>query len=256
MVITGSSHPISFQRYEAQRAKINRLAVAQPPLKLLSGLLVGLTLAVLMLAVPAAWAAQDVKPTVILVLGDSLSAGYNLPPNDAFPAQLERALTAQGHAVRVINGGVSGDTSAGGRARLDWMLADRPQVAIVELGANDALRGLSPEKTEANLDQILTTLKERGVTPLLAGMIAPPNMGADYGKAFNGLYGRLAAQHGVALYPFFLEGVAARPEVLQSDGMHPTAEGVADIVRRILPQVEALLPVSAPVSAPAQRAPQ
>lgn len=187
-------------------------------------------------------AAQPAQPLRILALGDSLTAGFNLPQGAGFPAQLETALKDRGHAVEVINGGVSGDTSAGGLSRLAWQLGDDPPAAaIVELGANDGLRGLDPGRTEANLSQIIARLKGAGVAVLLAGMKAPPNLGPEYGAAFNGLYPRLADQHEVLLYPFFLEGVAARPELLQPDGLHPTEEGMAEIVRRILPQVEQLL---------------
>ncbi|HEU0069721.1 MAG TPA: arylesterase [Alphaproteobacteria bacterium] len=197
------------------------------------------------MSAPASLNAQAVPPAEgairLLVLGDSLSAGYGLPANDAFPAQLERALRAKGHNVNVINAGVSGDTSAGGRARLDWSLADNPQAAIVELGANDGLRGIEPKSTAENLDAILAGLKAKAVPTLLAGMLAPPNLGAAYGKEFNAIYPSLAKTHGVALYPFFLDGVAAEKGLNQADGMHPNAKGVAVIVDRILPAVEKLL---------------
>lgn len=186
----------------------------------------------LMAAAPA-----RAEPTTVVSFGDSLSAGYNLPHDAAFPNQLEAALTERGLNVRVVNAGVSGDTTAGGRARLEWMLGDKPDLVILELGANDALRGIAPAQVEANLDAILTRLRAEGVAVVLAGMYAPPNMGAEYAKAFNGIYPRLAEKHGVALYPFFLEGVVTRRELLLDDGMHPTAEGVAEIVRRILPTV-------------------
>ena len=171
------------------------------------------------------------------MLGDSLAAGFGLTPEDAFPAQLEARLRRDGAAVRVINAGVSGDTSAGGRARLDWVLADKPDMVIVELGANDALRGLEPAETEANLDAILAALARRGVAVLLTGMLAPPNLGADYGREFRAVFARLATKHAVAFYPFFLEGVAARPSLNQDDGIHPSARGVAEIVERIAPYV-------------------
>lgn len=189
-------------------------------------------------AVPAS--AQQAN-TTIAVLGDSLTAGYGLPESDAFPAQLEAALKDRGHEVRVINAGVSGDTSAGGRARLDWTLADKPQIVIVELGANDTLRGLDPDQTEANLDDILARTLASGARVLLAGMRAPPNFGRDYQQRFDAIYQRLAEKHGVPLYPFFLEGVAMDPRLNQADGIHPTAAGVAIIVKGILPAVEALL---------------
>ena len=173
--------------------------------------------------------------TVITVLGDSLTAGFGLLPEDAFPAQLEARLQRDGLAVRVVNAGVSGDTSAGGRARLDWVLADAPDMVIVELGANDALRGLAPSETEANLDA------GRGVAVLLTGMLAPPNLGADYGREFQAVFERLADKYAVAFYPFFLDGVAARPGLNQADGIHPSAEGVAEIVVRIAPYVRRLI---------------
>lgn len=189
---------------------------------------------VLLAAAPAR--AEAVRVTAF---GDSLSAGYNLPHDAAFPNQLQAALAERGLNVAVSNAGVSGDTTAGGLARLDWMLAESPDVVIVELGANDALRGIPPEQVEKNLDAILTRLTAEGVGVVLAGMLAPPNMGKDYGAAFNALYPRLAERHAVAFYPFFLDGVAARADLLQRDGMHPTADGVAEIVRRILPTVAA-----------------
>lgn len=181
------------------------------------------------------------EPLRLLALGDSLTAGYGVGPGDSFPDQLQRALRAAGYDVAVVNAGVSGDTSAGGRARLDWALADRPQVAIVELGANDGLRGLDLGQMEANLDDILTRLKAQGVRVLLTGMRAPPNYGADYAQAFAAVFPRLAHRHQVAFYPFFLDGVARDPRFNQPDGLHPTADGVAEIVRRMLPAVRALL---------------
>ena len=177
----------------------------------------------------------------IVVLGDSLTAGYGLPREDAFPARLEAALRAESHAWRVIDAGVSGDTSAGGLARLDWVLADEPEVVIVELGANDGLRGLPTDQMEANLDAILTKIGESGAATLLAGMRAPANFGAEYEAAFHAVYERLAGKHGVAFYPFFLEGVAMEPALNQGDGIHPNAAGVAEIVRRIVPHVVAVI---------------
>ncbi|MGE5516439.1 MAG: arylesterase [Bacteroidota bacterium] len=183
----------------------------------------------------------------LLALGDSLTAGYGVAADAAFPVQLEHALRAAGYDVTVVNAGVSGDTSAGGLARLDWALADKPQAAIVELGANDGLRGLDPALTERNLDAIVTRLKADGVRVLLTGMMAPPNYGADYAAAFAKLYPRLAERHKVTLYPFFLDGVARDPRLNQPDGLHPTRDGVAEIVRRILPSVKAVLgPPSTP----------
>lgn len=175
------------------------------------------------------------------MLGDSLAAGYGLTQRDGFTAQLERALTARGLQVKVINAGVSGDTSAGGLARVDWALGDKPDAVLVELGANDGLRGLDPRHTRANLESIIRKVKARGLPMLLAGMRAPPNLGRDYVQAFDGIYPSLAAEHGVPLYPFFLDGVAAEAKLNQADGIHPTAAGVAIIVERILPHVVSLL---------------
>jgi acyl-CoA thioesterase-1 len=177
----------------------------------------------------------------LAVLGDSLTAAYGLPLEDGFPARLEAALRARGHDCVIIDAGVSGDTSAGGRARLDWVLADRPTHLLVELGANDALRALPPEQLEANLDAIVTTARGQGVSVMIAGMLAPPNLGDAYGEAFALAYRRVAERHGVPLYPFFLDGVAAVPELNQADGIHPNAQGVREIVARILPAVEAWL---------------
>lgn len=181
-------------------------------------------------------------PQTILALGDSLTAGLGLGPAEAFPARLEAALKTRGHEVKVINAGVSGDTAADGAARLDWALSEPVNAVIVELGANDALRGLPVAQAEQALDQLLAALEQRKLPVLLAGMKAPPNMGADYQSQFDGMYARLAARHpGVILYPFFLDGVAADPKLNQPDGMHPTAAGVDVIVARILPSVEQLL---------------
>jgi acyl-CoA thioesterase-1 len=173
----------------------------------------------------------------IAVLGDSLTAGLGLELENAFPARLEAALSEAGYACEVVDAGVSGDTSAGGLARLDWMLADQPSHVIVELGGNDALRGLPPEQMEQNLDAILTRLDQAGIPVLLAGMLAPPNLGRDYGRQFAGAFERLAEKHDVPLYPFFLDGVAAVRELNQPDGIHPNEQGVAAIVERILPAV-------------------
>jgi acyl-CoA thioesterase I len=193
-------------------------------------------LGAVMMAGPAL--AQSVKPVRIVALGDSLSAGYGLPQAAAFPSVLERELKRKGLAVAVENAGVSGDTASGGRDRLDWSVADGTGLVIVELGANDALRGLDPKITEAALDDILTRLKARKIDVILAGMRAPPNNGPEYARAFDGLYRRLAEKYGVPLYPFFLDGVAGDPKLNLPDGIHPTAAGVEEIVRRILPLVE------------------
>lgn len=176
-----------------------------------------------------------------MVLGDSLTAGYGLPQGEAFPVKLEAALRARGFDVSVLNAGVSGDTTAGGLARLDWALADKPTHAIVELGANDGLRGIDPAVTRKNLGAILAKLKAAGIPVLVAGMYAPPNWGKEYAEAFARLFPDLAREHGAALYPFFLDGVAANPSLNQPDGIHPNEKGVAVIVERILPQVVRLL---------------
>lgn len=185
--------------------------------------------------------AAESRPVKLLAFGDSLIHGYGLANGDSFPEQLEAALAARGLAVEVINAGNSGDTSAAGRARLDWALADRPDIALVEFGGNDFLRGIDPADTYRNLDSILARLKAEKVTILLAGMRAPANMGPDYVKAFNAVYPRLAGRHNVVLYPFFLEGVALEPALNQADGIHPNAAGVAVIVERIVPDVERLM---------------
>ena len=198
---------------------------------------VALVLFILTIAAPSARA----EPITILGFGDSLMAGYGLSRGSSFPAQLETALRQRGHDVRVINAGVSGDTSAGGKARLGWSLAEKPDAAIVELGANDGLRGLSSEAMRGNLDAILSELRSHRVPVLLAGMQAPPNLGREYADAFRRVYADLAAAHGVIFYPFFLDGVAAYRSLNQDDGMHPSAEGVAVVVDRILPKVEELI---------------
>jgi len=194
----------------------------------------------LLAASPLAAAAQ--QPALkLLAFGDSLVHGYGLPPGQSFPEQLEAALRARGQSVAVINAGNSGDTTAAGRARLDWALAEQPDMVLVELGANDTLRGIEPSETYRNLDAILTRLASEGIPVLLAGMQAPRNLGADYVGEFDRVFPRLAEKHGVALYPFFLDGVALDPTLNQGDGIHPNAEGVAVIVERITPAVEALI---------------
>jgi acyl-CoA thioesterase-1 len=181
------------------------------------------------------------RPIRVVALGDSLTAGYGLPARDAFPAKLEQALKARGHAVEIANAGVSGDTAAQGRERLDWSVPDGTDAVIVALGANDALRGLDPAQAERALDDILTRLAPRNIAVLLAGMIAPRSLGPEDARAFDGMYRRLADKHGVLLYPFFLAGVALDPALNLPDGIHPNARGVDVMVSRILPQVEALL---------------
>lgn len=186
----------------------------------------------------AAYAADPVR---LVVLGDSLSAGYGLPQGQSFPDMLQVALRARGHKVTIINSGVSGDTTAGGRTRLAWALGDKPHAAIVELGANDGLRALDPQKTRENLDDIITRLKAAKVRVLLTGMLAPPNLGREYGAEFNAIYPSLAKKHGVAFYPFFLDGVVADPALNQPDGIHPNLAGVKVIVSRIIGSVEKLI---------------
>ncbi|MBN9673416.1 arylesterase [Labrenzia aggregata] len=192
----------------------------------------------LLLIAPAAGQTADLK---LVVLGDSLSAGYRLGPDEGFPEQLQKALGEKGHSVEVVNAGVSGDTTTGGLARLDWSVGEDTDAVIVELGANDALRGISPEISRQNIEEIVRRLRERGIEVLLAGMLAPRNLGPEYAEIFDPIYSEVAKTHGALLYPFFLEGVALDPDLNLSDGMHPNAQGVAVIVERILPKVEELL---------------
>ena len=186
-------------------------------------------------------AVRTTKPIKMVVLGDSLSAGLGLSAPLAFPAKLQNALKNNGIAVDMINAGVSGDTSSGGRDRLDWSVPEGTQAVIVELGANDALRGIDPAVTRAALSDILTRLKARKIAVLLCGMVAPPNYGSDYAARFNAIYPDLAKAFGVPLYPFFLDGVAADARLNQADGLHPTADGVDVIVKNILPAVQAFV---------------
>ena len=189
----------------------------------------------------AAQAADEAPPVRIVAFGDSLTAGYMLPPNDAFPAQLSKALEAKGARVEIANAGVSGDTTAAGLERFDWAIPDGTEAVIVELGANDALRGIAPDETRKNLDAILTRLKARNIDVLLAGMAAPKNWGKEYEARFATIYSDLAAKHDVLLYPFFLEGVALDAKLNQQDGLHPTGAGIGVIVANILPKVEELI---------------
>ena len=193
------------------------------------------------MCVPASIANAADRPIKIVVLGDSLSAGLGLPVDDAFPARLAEALKGKGVAVTIANAGVSGDTASGGLGRLDWSVPDGTDAVIVELGANDALRGLDPSLTKTALDAILRKLADRHIAVLLAGMRAPRNMGPDYARDFDAIYPALASTHPVVFYPFFLDGVAADPKLNQGDGMHPNAAGVDAIVARILPRVEELV---------------
>ena len=193
--------------------------------------------AVLLLAATPAFAA----PVKILALGTSLTQGYGVPPGLDFTAVLQMRLKASGIDAKVINAGVSGDTSAGGLARLDWSLADHPDAAIIELGSNDALRGLSPAQTEKNLSAILTRLKAAHIPVLLAGMMAPRNLGKEYAAQFDTIYPKLAKQYGALLYPFMLDGVAVNPKLNQADSIHPNPAGVKIIVERMLPIVKRLV---------------
>lgn len=217
--------PAPFRSYGKWSARVQMLALA--------AIVAGAALA------PAA--AQTGRPVKVVAFGDSLTAGLGLPADAAFPARLQRALIGKGLAVDVINAGVSGDTSTDGLARLDWSVQDDADAVILELGANDALRGIDPKLTRAALDAILRRLAARRVPVLLAGMRAPPNMGADYTRAFDAIYPDLAAAYGVLFYPFFLDGVAAERGLNQGDGLHPTAAGVDVIVERLLPQAEELI---------------
>uniref|UniRef100_UPI00403F325D arylesterase n=1 Tax=Hyphomicrobium sp. ghe19 TaxID=2682968 RepID=UPI00403F325D len=181
------------------------------------------------------------RPATIVAFGDSLTAGYGVKTTDSFPAQLQMALEAKGHKVTVVNAGVSGDTTSDGLARLDWALDPKPDAVILELGANDALRGIDPKVPRANLDKMLAALKDKGIPVLLTGMKAPNNWGDEYAKSFDAIYPDLASKYAVPLYPFFLEGVALDRSFTQPDGLHPTAAGVAEVVKRIMPDVEALV---------------
>jgi acyl-CoA thioesterase-1 len=181
------------------------------------------------------------RPLKIVVLGDSLSAGYGLPVEEAFPAKLGQALKAKSIAAVIVNAGVSGDTASGGLGRLDWSIPNGTDAVILELGANDALRGVDPKVTKTALETILRKLAERHISVLLAGMQAPRNMGPDFTRAFDAIYPALASTHPVVFYPFFLDGVAADPKLNQGDGLHPNAAGVDVVVARILPRVEELI---------------
>jgi len=192
------------------------------------------------LAAGAAHAADE-RPIKIVVLGDSLSAGFGLPADAAFPAKLAVALKAKGIAANVANAGVSGDTASGGLGRLDWSVPEGTEAVILELGANDALRGIDPKLTKTTLDAILSKLKDRHIVVLLAGMKAPRNLGSDYVQNFDAVFPALASTHPVVFYPFFLDGVAGDAKLNQADGLHPTAAGVDVIVARILPKVEELV---------------
>jgi acyl-CoA thioesterase-1 len=191
-----------------------------------------------MLTAPAALASDPLR---IVALGDSLTAGFGLAANEAFPAKLQNALAAKGVAAEIANAGVSGDTAAGGLARFDWSVPEGTDAVILELGANDALRGFDPKMTRAALDAMLRRLRERHIPVLLCGMLAPRNLGTEYDTAFDAIYPELAREYGAILYPFFLDGVATEPKLNQRDGLHPTATGVDVIVAKMLPAVERLV---------------
>lgn len=192
-------------------------------------------------AVTGAAHAGDEAPIRMVAFGDSLTAGYMLAPSEAFPVQLAEALKAKGVAVEIANAGVSGDTTAAGLERFDWAIPEGTEAVVLELGANDALRGIDPDETRKNLDAILAKLGERKIAVLLAGMAAPKNWGREYEAKFSTIYTDLSAKHGALLYPFFLEGVALDAKLNLQDGLHPTAAGVGVIVQGILPKVEELI---------------
>ena len=181
------------------------------------------------------------RPIKIVALGDSLTAGFGLPANDAFPAKLVAALKAKGANIEITNAGVSGDTASGGLERLDWAIAQDTDAVIVELGANDGLRGLDPKITRKAIDAIVKRLTERNITVLLCGMLAPPNLGSEYGAKFNSIFPDVAKTYNALLYPFFLTGVVTDPKLKQRDGLHPTSAGVDVIVTNILPSVEQMI---------------
>ncbi len=219
-------------------ARIRSLLMA---LIMADALFVNAGVALLVPTGPAMAADTPSRPIKIVAFGDSLTAGYLLPPKDAFPAQLLAALKSKGHGVEIENAGVSGDTSAAGLERFDWAIPDGTDAVILELGANDGLRGIPPEVTRKNLDQILSKLKARGIDVLIAGMVAPENWGRNYSVSFNTIYRDLSATYGTLYYPFFLDGVALKPELNLSDGLHPTGKGIAIVVERMMPVVEQLL---------------
>ena len=192
-------------------------------------------------ATPRPSKADSAISVTLAAFGDSLSAGYMLAAGDSFPAQLQVALAAKGYKVEVVNAGVSGDTTAAGLQRLDWSLQPGVDGVILELGANDALRGIDPHITKDNLDKIISKIKDKGADILLTGMKAPGNWGPEYQATFDVIYPELAGKHNLPLYPFFLEGVIGQDELTMDDGLHPTTKGVAELVKRILPDVEALL---------------
>lgn len=185
--------------------------------------------------------AEAAKPIRIVAFGDSLSSGYGLKPSQSFPAQLQKELKARGHNVVVTNAGVAGDTTAGGLKRLAWAVPDGTDAVILELGANDALRGIDPKVTRSNLEKVIAGLQKRRIPILLAGMLSPANWGGSYSENFDAIFPDLARTYGLVFYPFFLEGVVLNAKLNQDDGMHPTGKGVAEIVKRMIPSVEELI---------------
>jgi acyl-CoA thioesterase-1 len=218
----------------------HRLRTA-PALVVTFALSILMAVGVAAIVAPFSVSADETQPITLVAFGDSLTAGYGVKASESFPAQLQMALQAKGYKVTVVNAGVSGDTTADGLRRFDWAMQPKPDGVILELGANDALRGIDPKEPSANLDKMLASLKSLDVPVLLTGMKAPNNWGDDYVKAFDAIYTGLATKYDVPLYPFFLDGVALDPGFSQPDGLHPTASGIGEVVKRILPDVEALV---------------
>src|SRR5438067_7278256 len=247
MAMVSGSRPVSDEgsmRLSMARSYVTSAAAVERQARLFVHMLVlGLVVAMAGTAFAETPVPGGTKPVKMVVLGDSLSAGLGLSASAAFPARLKRSLEANGIKVDMVNAGVSGDTASGGRDRLDWSIPEGTDAVILELGANDAMRGTDPKVTREALADILTRLKARKIAVLLCGMFAPPNYGADYAARFNAIYPELSKTFGVPLYAFFLEGIAADAKLNQKDGIHPTAEGVDTIVQNILPTVEAFLGV-------------
>lgn len=208
------------------------------PFRLVVAVLIGLV----SVSYGPTWAADQSAPIRILAFGDSLTAGYGLDDMaDSFPSQLERALRAKGHNVKMIQAGISGDTTTGGLNRIDWSMAEKPDAVMVGLGGNDALRAVDPAVTERSLRGIVERIRKDGTPVLVAGMLAPPNLGKDYGDRFNALFSQVAKQNGAVFYPFLLDGVASVPALNQADRIHPNPKGVAVMVEKITPYVVTLI---------------
>jgi acyl-CoA thioesterase-1 len=203
-------------------------------------LLAGVNASLGLVNVPIAQA-EPAKPIRIVAFGDSLTAGFGLKPRHSFPAQLQKVLKARSHDVVVVNAGVSGDTTAAGLERIAWAVPDGTDAVILEFGGNDALRGIDPKETRANLEKIIDSLKERNISILLAGIRAPANWGETYSKAFDSIFPDLADEYGLVFYPFFLDGVVLDPKLNQNDGLHPNSKGISEIIKRIVPSVEELI---------------